>query len=50
VNAEIVERLNQSLGGVHLSEKDVDKDVLRRIADLEVRLAKLERRRQKNSA
>lgn len=42
LNAEIVSRLNASLGNPYLSEKDANDDVLYRLADLEARITQLE--------
>ena len=46
LNAELVEQLNQGLGGVFLDERKVDRDVLARLADMEARIAKLENGRK----
>ena len=47
LNGELVDRLNQGLGGVFLDERKVDRDVLARLADVERRLMLLEKDRRK---
>lgn len=45
LNAEIVSRLNASLGNPYLSEKDANDDVLYRLAEVEARITQLENQR-----
>lgn len=43
LNAEVVDRLNQSFGGVYLRESAIEDDnIIKKISDLEARIAELE--------